>query len=90
MRFATHSFLFTHTIANHQLLYLLAKRSGGAMMYPHQFDILADLLNGKEDIKPISHSEKKLSDMINLKWIFFLLLSLLSLEWFIRKINGAY
>ncbi|MBI4945075.1 MAG: hypothetical protein HY840_01590 [Bacteroidetes bacterium] len=80
----------TNTIADHQLLYSLAKKSGGEMVYADQLKKLADLLNAREDIIPISHSEKKLSDMINLKWIFFLLLSLISLEWFIRKINGAY
>lgn len=80
----------TNTIADHQLLYSLAKKSGGEMIYPNQTGKLAELLNANKDIKPISHSEKKLSDMINLKWVFFLLLVLLSLEWFIRKINGAY
>ncbi len=80
----------TNTIADHQLLYSLAKKSGGEMIYPNQLDKLFALLNAREDIKPISRSEKKLSDLINLKWIFFLLLSLISIEWFIRKINGAY
>lgn len=80
----------TNTIADHQLLYSLAKKSGGALIYPNQLDKLAEILNAREDIVPISHSEKKLSDLINLKWIFFLLLSLISLEWFMRKINGAY
>jgi hypothetical protein len=80
----------TNTIADHQLLYSLAKKSGGELVYPDQLDKLAEILNAREDIKPVSHSEKKLSDLINLKWIFFLLLSLISLEWFARKINGAY
>lgn len=80
----------TNTIADHQLLYALAKKSGGEMIYPSQVDKLAEILNAREDIKPVSHSEKILSDMINLKWIFFLILALISLEWFIRKINGAY
>ena len=80
----------TNTVADHQLLYALAKKSGGEMVYPSQVNKLADILNAREDIKPVSHSEKKLSDMINLKWIFFLILSLISIEWFIRKINGAY
>ncbi|HEY4798062.1 MAG TPA: hypothetical protein VII99_03195 [Bacteroidia bacterium] len=80
----------TNLIADHQLLYALAKKSGGAMIYPGQLAKLQDLLNAREDIKSISHSEKKLSDMINLKWIFFLILILISLEWFARKINGSY
>ncbi len=80
----------TNTVADHQLLYSLSKKNGGDMYYPVQLDKLAEVLLSSEDIKPISHSEKKLSDLINLKWIFFLLLILISLEWFIRKINGAY
>ncbi len=80
----------THTVADHQLLYALSKKSGGELVYPDQLGKLAEILNAREDIKPVSHSEKKLSDLINLKWIFFLLLSLISLEWFMRKINGAY
>lgn len=80
----------TNTVADHQLLYSLAKKSGGEMIYPGQLDKLAEILNEREDIKPISRSEKKLSDLINLKWIFFLILVLVSMEWFIRKINGAY
>lgn len=80
----------TNTVADHSLLYSLGKKSGGEMIYPDEFEKLAQLLNEREDIVPVSRSEKKLSDLINLKWIFFLLLFLISLEWFIRKINGAY
>lgn len=80
----------TNIIADHQLLYSLVRKSGGEMIYPDQTGKLAELLNTNKDIKPISHSEKKLADMINLKWVFFLILILLSLEWFVRKINGAY
>lgn len=76
--------------ADHNLLYSLSKRNGGKMFNPHSLAALRDELMGRDDIKPVSHSEKKLSDLINLKWIFFLLLSLLSLEWFIRKYNGSY
>ena len=32
----------------------------------------------------------ELKDMIELKWIFFLLMALISAEWFLRKRNGAY
>jgi hypothetical protein len=79
-----------NTVADHQVLYSLAKKSGGEMVYPHEFEKLAQMLIEREDIAPVSRSEKKLSDLINLKWIFFLLLFLISLEWFIRKMNGAY
>lgn len=80
----------TNTIADHQLLYSLTKKYGGEMVYPAELETLVKKLNSREDIKSISYSEKKLTDLINLKWIFFLLLTLLSLEWFMRKRNGNY
>jgi len=80
----------TNTVADHQMLYTLAKKHNGEMIYPNDLEKLAQKLNARDDIKSVSYSEKKLTDLINIKWIFFLLLSLLSFEWFIRKRNGAY
>ncbi len=80
----------TNTVADHQMLYSLAKKHDGELIYPNQLEQLANKLNAREDIKSVSYSEKKLRDVINLKWIFFLILALLSFEWFIRKRNGAY
>ena len=35
-------------------------------------------------------NEQLLRDLINERWIFFLLMGLLAIEWFLRKRNGAY
>jgi len=78
------------TLANHQLLYQIASRSGGEMLYPTELATLPNKLGERSDVVPISYSHKELKDLINLKWVFFLLLTLLSLEWFLRKRNGAY
>ena len=45
-----------------------------------------------EKIKAASliHSEETFNQLINLKWVFFLLLALISTEWFLRKYLGAY
>jgi hypothetical protein len=80
----------TNTVADHQMLYSLAKKHSGEMLYFKDLDKLAEKLNNRDDIKSVSYSQKKLNDLINLKWIFFLLLFLLSVEWFIRKRNGSY
>jgi len=80
----------TNTTADHLMLYNLAKKRKGEMLYPQQLENIVNKLNAREDIKSISYSQKKLNDLINLKWIFFLLLALLSLEWFMRKRNGVY
>jgi hypothetical protein len=76
--------------ANHSLMNALALKQGGRMFYPNQLDQLADSLLGRSDLKSVSYSNYKLQDLINLPWVFFLLLSLLSLEWFVRKRSGTY
>ena len=80
----------TNTVADHQLLYSLSRNLDGEMVYPATMDKLVEKLQNREDVKSVSYSEKKLDDLLNLKWIFFLLIGLLSIEWFIRKRNGAY
>lgn len=80
----------TNTVADHQLLYNLANRHSGELLYATNLDKLAEKLSTREDVKSVSYTEKKLDDLLNLKWIFFLLLILLSVEWFLRKRNGAY
>lgn len=78
------------TIANHSLLFSLAKDHGGAMVYPKNLNDIAKMIAAREDIKSVSYEHKQLKDLINLKWVFFLLLALVSLEWFLRKRSGSY
>lgn len=78
-----------NTIADHHLLYMLSQSTGGKMFYPNQLDLLKDELMKREDLKSVSYSNKKLIDLINLPWVFFLLLLLVSAEWVIRKYNGV-
>jgi len=80
----------TNTTANHQMLYKLAENTGGKMFYPNQLQDLEQMIKAKKEIAPVSYSTQKLSDWINLKGIFFLILALLAAEWFIRKYKGAY
>lgn len=79
-----------NTVADHQLLYSLAKKHEGEMVYPGEFPKLLELINKRQDLKTVSYVEKKLTDLINLKWIFFVLLCLLSFEWLLRKRSGGY
>ncbi len=79
-----------NTIANHQLLYQLSSNNQGEIFYPAQLDDLIEDLKNNKDIVPIAYSEKKLMELINLKWLFFLLLALISAEWFFRKFFGSY
>ncbi len=79
-----------NTVANHQLLQNLSEKLNGAMLYPNQLNQLAEMINKDNNIASIIYEETDLKELINLRWIFFVLLALLSLEWFLRKRNGAY
>jgi hypothetical protein len=81
---------YTNTTADHQMLFSLAQKHNGEMVYPADMERLSEKLNARNDIKSVSYSEKKLNDLINLKWIFFIILGLITVEWFMRKRNGAY
>lgn len=80
---------FLQTTANHQLLRELAEASGGQLVYPQEISKLSSAIQSEEAIKPVLFSEEQMRGLIQLRWIFFLLLGLLSFEWFVRKWNGA-
>jgi hypothetical protein len=79
-----------NTEADHGLLFTLSKNHGGEMVYPSAMESLVELIKTNEEIKPVVYSQQRLNEMINLKWVFFLIIFLLSLEWFVRKRSGAY
>lgn len=78
------------TTANHQLLYQLAQQSGGALLHPDAISQLPSQITTRDDVRPILHDSYTTQAIINLKWIFFLVVLLAGLEWFIRRFNGAY
>lgn len=79
-----------NTTANVQLLKNLAQKNGGQLFFPTQLNELASEINQNKNISSVIFEEQSIMDLINLKWIFFLLLFLLTLEWFFRKQQGAY
>jgi hypothetical protein len=74
--------------ADHNLLYQLARRSGSRLYYPQQFQQLTDDIL-KANYKPVIYSQEDLKDLINLNWLFFLLLALVTAEWATRKYSGG-
>jgi len=79
---------YKQSIANHQLLYAMAKQNGGQMLFPKQLDELPALIRANENVKTVSYENPKYSELIDLKLLFFIILALLSLEWLSRKRNG--
>jgi len=74
--------------ANHQLLNTIAKNNGGIMVQPSAINQLAALIRKNENIKTVVYEDKHYSDIIDVKWVFILILALLSAEWFLRKREG--
>lgn len=79
-----------NTVANHQIMQNLAAKNGGEMVYPNAIEKLNDLVKNREEIKPVSYMQTAFKDIIHFKWLFFILLALLTAEWFLRRRNGAY
>lgn len=78
------------TRADHQVLYQLATQHNGAMHYLNDIDKIAEEIDARNQLKPILYDTFVTEGAINLKWIFFLLLALISSEWVIRKYLGGY
>ncbi len=73
--------------ANHQILYKLSNKYEGQLFYPIEMKNLQQAIQSL-DSKTISYSRLHYSELLNQRWILFLLLVFLSIEWFLRKQNG--
>ncbi|MFT6728528.1 MAG: hypothetical protein ACJAV7_002998 [Flavobacteriales bacterium] len=78
------------TRANHRMLFNFAEASGGRMITPTELDSLPNIIFNSGKVQSISHETRILSDFINTKWILYLLLGFLAIEWLLRKRNGTY
>lgn len=78
------------TQANHNVLFQLAVQSGGKFYLPEESErLIEDLLNSKQ-LKSTSYFQEMIRELLNLKALFFVVLLLLSVEWFLRKFWGIY
>ncbi|HPK09173.1 MAG TPA: hypothetical protein PK246_02470, partial [Saprospiraceae bacterium] len=80
----------SNLVARHDILNAISKKYGGKSYFPNQISELEnDILNAKS-IKPVVYASSTTSSLLNHKWIFWLILALLSLEWFLRRYFGKY
>ena len=76
------------TNANRKKLQALASKTNGAVFYPNTTtQLLQDLVND-ETYYTTQKSTAKEQNLIDWKWILFLIVAFLSIEWFIRKYYG--
>lgn len=79
-----------NSVADQNLLFRIAKAHDGEMFYARDLQGLRKKIMEREDIRPVSYSQKRFIDLSGNGWLFLLILALLSAEWFIRKRSGVY
>jgi len=77
-----------NTVADYGLLQKLSAGTNGKMYKLSELKALETSILSNESIKPITYSQNETTELIDLKWIFALLVILLSAEWFLRKYHG--
>ena len=78
------------TKANHHLLRKLSEQTNGVFFDVNQLDELSNQIDTMSTIKPVLYESFKTRPIINLFGLFFIIISLLGVEWFARKWLGAY
>lgn len=80
---------FITLTADHGLLRKMAKATKAQFYTPGSVEQLAEELLASEDFKTVITEDNKTEELIKFKWLFWILLALLTLEWFVRKWNGG-
>jgi hypothetical protein len=78
-----------NTTADFGLLREVAQRTGGQFVQPATLESLVQIMIGNRPPDRLDSSEQ-MAELIHLKWIFFALLLLATLEWGLRKYSGSY
>lgn len=75
--------------ADFDLLRKLSETSGGRFYPASQAGKLKEDFLTRE-VKSTIHTEESYKSLLNLKWVFWLLLMIVTVEWFARKYHGSY
>ncbi|MGV6861064.1 MAG: hypothetical protein ACWA41_04795 [Putridiphycobacter sp.] len=75
--------------ADHRLLKNLSENTNAQFYLPQQLETLTQDILTREDIVTVSYQEKSFDDLIDYKWLFFMIVALLFFEWFVRKYFGV-
>lgn len=78
-----------NTTADHELLRQLSAKNNGQFVKAENLDQLGSAIIGRQP-KNILHSNEELVELVSIPWLFFLFLTLASVEWFMRKYKGSY
>lgn len=76
--------------ADHKLLFNLSASTGGKFYDAGNMAGLADAVKENVNLKPVLYTTEKNTSILHFQWIFFILLGLLTVEWFVRKWMGGF
>ncbi len=77
-------------VAKHDVLQALAQKHGGKTYLAEEIESLENDILANNSVKPIIYQSSSTSLLLDQKWLFALLLILLTLEWFLRRYFGKY
>lgn len=80
----------TNTVADHGLWRDIAARTNGSVVSPGQLADLDAQLAQRKDLVARSYAQASFGELISLRWLFGLLLLLLTVEWVVRRRHGSY
>jgi hypothetical protein len=78
-----------NSTADFNMLRTLATQNNGKFFIANQVEKLTDFLSSNKAPDKVT-SVEEMNEFINLKWIFFMLFALASIEWGVRKYLGSY
>jgi hypothetical protein len=75
-------------LADYNLLYRLSKNTGGELVKKEDVLTLKDKIEQNTKISTLEYSTKSVKELVDIKWILFILLIIITMEWFFRKFWG--
>ena len=79
----------TDTKANFGLLRRLAQQNGGKMYTLEDINSMVEDIKTNTDMRPVIHNKNERNELLNNRFLFLILIVLISFEWFIRKYSGT-
>lgn len=76
--------------ADHNRLRRLAESTGGLLFQPDELETLTSSLLSSSRFVPQQQFSEQLQDLIHWKALLYILLGLMSIEWFVRRWVGTY
>lgn len=80
---------YLNTTADHRLLRTLAETTGGTMVEAKEMEQIVDMIEARDDMQSVLNTTTRYRELINLPWVFLLIILLLGAEWVVRKYNGV-